>query len=267
MPERAWAEAWALGRPCLATSSASSAACESASSEHHSHTESSQQALRSAIVTTAGAAIATEVATAAGIAKAVAEPGATEVATAFIAAVNVAVDATIVDSREQAAVAGMACYAGRTEAPAQARRRTGRLRRSHLGRLDPPHRNNPHYHSCHHPPHRNSTDPAVVGQLLESCPASLRMGSGVASEQPSHSAFAAITALVARSGSRGSLSGDLAEAVLVPIRSRNVAGRTAIVKRMVTVARADHRMAAIHTWVQGEHPSEECRVSDPWQLL
>lgn len=209
-----------------------------------------------AIATAAGAATAAEVATAAGIAKAVAEPG----ATASTAVATVAVDATIVSSREQAAVAGMACCAGRTEALAQARRRTGRRR-------NPLHRSTPHYHSCHRPPHRHSTRPAVVGQPLESCPASLRMGIGVASEQPSHSAFVAIAAPVARSGSRGSLSGDLAEAVLVPIRSHNVAERTAIEKRMVIVSRADRRMAAIRTWVQGEHPSEECRISNLWQLL
>ena len=157
--------------------------------------------MRLAIATAAGAATAAaEVATAAGIAKAVVEPVATEVAAASTAVATVAVDATIVGSREQAAVAGMACCAGRTEALAQARRRTGR-RRNHL---DPPHRSTPHYHSCHSPPHRHSTRPAVVGQPLESCPASLRMGSGVASEQPSHSAFVAIAAPVARSGSRGS---------------------------------------------------------------
>ena len=216
--------------------------------------------------TAAGATTAAEVATAAGIAKAVAESRATEVASASTAVATVAVDATIVGSREQVAVAGMACCAGRTEALAQARRRTCR-RKNHLGRLDPPHRSTPHYHSFQSPPHRHSTRPAVVGQPLESCLASLRMGSGVASEQPSHSAFVAIAALVAKSGSRGSLSGDLAEAVLVPIRSHNVAERTAIEKRMVTVSRADCRMVAIRTWVQGEHPSEECRISNLWQLL
>ena len=164
----------------------------------------------------------------------------------------------------------MACCVDRTEALAQARRRTGRRR--NLPHLDPPHRSIPHYHSCHRPLHHNSTHPTEGGQPLESCPASLRMGIGVASEQPTHSGFVAITATamaaVARAvRSRGSLSGELAEAVLVPIRSRNATERTAIEKRMATVTGADCRMAAIRTLVQEELPSEECRISILWQLL